>query len=208
MKKNKLVRVLTLFALSCCLLIFSVMLVHNSNENFENSTAYLVEKRLAPQIMMETQDVNDLDSNLNILIKDKVLVYMCNGCKTDKMVMVPEASVKIADWEKLVLGKDGVPNWIKGIGAIPYAKNVDCKNLPNLYNETMYAANMYRNYSRALKNGATLVMVSKSGSKSFKPGSKEHTLAEKQIYKNMNLSYTTTSEIIERMKKFNCIKSK
>jgi|GEM_PF-5304867 len=208
MKKNKLVKIFTFSVLSCGLLLFSVMLVHNAEADSPKTTSYNVEENGFSSYIEETNETYSSFENDNSLIRQKVVVYQCVGCKTDVIALVPTEALKVTDWNAYILKSDGIPSWIRGKGAIPYASKVNCSNLSNLYGQTMHAANEYRTYSIALKNGAPLVKVYKSGSKTFKPGSKEHTAAQKDLYTSMNLSFTSTKAVLKKMKVLNCLKTK
>lgn len=208
MGKSKLLRILTFSILSCGLFLFSVVLLNNAREDNAKNMSYNLQDNVYSSLDKEISTSYSLDYNDESFVKERVVVFLCEGCKTDVVALVPESDLKTADWNNFILKSDGVPAWILGKGSIPYAKKVNCSNLTELYSQTMMAANMYRTYSMALKNGASLVKVSKSGAKTYKPGSKEHTTAKKNLYRSMNLSFTTTEAILKKMKPLNCIKSK
>jgi len=208
MKKNKLLRTLIFSVLGCGLLLFSIMLTHKTEVNKTKKMSLNEGKTYFSSIPKKINVLNASEPSDELVIKERLVVFKCQDCKKDKSVIALEKGLDIKYWESYLMSLEGIPNWILGKGNIPYTKNVNCENLTELYSQTIYTANMYVDYGLALKNGANLVIVSKSGSKIFKSGSREHMAAQREYKKAMDLSFKTTGAVLKKMKPLECIKSK
>lgn len=138
-------------------------------------------------------------------VKGASTIAICSDCTEDTIGIIDDQDLGFIDPARYFAAIDIIPGWVSGQAKTPLGKRPSCDVLALRFYESVYGANLYRMYHAQLKEGSNLLRGALSGvAKTFVPGSHEHYEAQDELYRLMNMSFTTGKTLLSTYEQQEC----